>query len=787
MASTIDAAVVARLRSAMACALCTTSITLFAVPLWAQETMPPCDPAMQDCAGATGAAIGTAAEADLVLPTVEVAAQAPAAPKPVAKAAPRRAAPVRRAAAPSPATPSPATPSPVAPSPAAPEVVVEAPPPSINPESRFAARPARVQDRTEIGHLSIDTPVAGTSLGAEDLELVRSTSAETDLLLRVPGVSMIRNFRIPTGGKGYTNNLIDGFSVRSQALGSVGFLDEVNLWDAERVELTRGPASVLYSSKAVGGTVNVIPRTPPDRQEGQVILEGGKNDLVRGGLNLAGPLGDSGTLGYTFSVNRLDYEGWRDRSAIERSGLSGKLVWQATPGTEVTLRAERLWLYQEHAGRLTQAQFDADWRQAQYQNLYEDSRSDMLSLGLKHRLSESSRLELSYGYSHKTGIDACPAGCSSRIATMRMVEADNTTHNLRVLYTHDLAPMDTRLSFGVDAFKSRKNDDTWSRAVNGFTPIALVSAYTIDETSVAPFAQAEFSPVEELRFTLGARWENYDLKVDDRSPGTNLDGSKSYSDLVTKAGLSWDFAPDQLLWASVAQGYFVPSTASTVTSANARDLPPESSLTYSIGLRGELREGALGYDVGLYHSTIRDQAISLQCAGDAVLCPGDPTGSYSVAAGKVRYRGMETQLYWRLSPQWRFDLSHTYARNSYVSFVTDTADFSGNTASASPDHHFNLRATWTPDEAWRFEAEGDWLSSYFTNDSNTDRYQRPWLVNLRANYALNDRVGLYAVVENALDVTYSKRVSATDEPVPARGYNEGYAERTFRLGLSARF
>lgn len=772
MTSNYEAPVAARLRSAMAraratTALTTTALTLLAAPLYAQEAAPlPCDPATQDC---TPAATPADANADLVLPTVEVAADAPAAPKPAAKSAPRRTAP-RRAAAPAPA--------PVAPAPA---------PVATNPESRFAARPAKVHDRTEIGHLSVDAPVAGTTLGAEELATVRSTSAETDLLLRVPGVSMVRNFRIPTGGKGYTNNLTDGFSVRSQSLGKFGYLDEVNLWDAERVELTRGPASVLYSSKAVGGTVNVVSRKPPEAREGQVFLEGGSDEFARAGLNLAGPLAAGSKLGYTLSLNKLDFGGWRDRSAIERSALSGKLVWQASPNTEVSLRAERMWLYQEHAGRLTQEQFDTDWQQAQYSNLYENTRSDVVALSVKHRLSESSKIELSYGFSHAEGTDACPSGCSSRIASTRMVATDNTTHNLRALYTLDLAPMDTRLSFGVDAFKSEKNDDTFSRATNSFAPIALVSAYTIDETSIAPFAQAEFSPIDKLRVTLGARWENYDLTVDDRSPSTNLDGAKSYHDLVTKAGLTWEYAPDHLLWASVAEGYFVPSTSATITAANARDLPPESSLTYSLGLRGEWRDGAMGYDVGLYHSTIKDQAISLQCGGDAVLCPTDPGGSYSVAAGKVRYRGVETQLYWRLSPQWRFDLSHTYARNNYVNFVTNTADFSGKIASASPLHHLNLRATFTPSEAWRFEAEGDWISSYFTNESNTDSYQRPWLVNLRANYTLSDRVGLYASVENAFDVKYAKRVSATEDPVPVRGYAEGYAERSFRVGVSAKF
>ncbi len=750
----------AQMRSVMACALCSTMLTVLAAPSLRAEEPTACDPATSECAAPQ-------AEADIILPPVEVTAAAPEAPKP----APRRATP-RRAA-----------PRVAAPAPAAAPVATE----PVNPESRFASRPARVLDRTAIGHLTVDTPLTGTTISAKEIESVRSTAAETDLLQRVPGISMVRNIRIPTGGAAYTNNLIDGFAVRSQRLGKVGFLDEVNMWDTEAIEITRGPASVLYASKAVGGTINVISRKPPESREGEVFLEGGTSEFVRAGLNLAGPVGGSGKLSYSLSANTLQSDGWRDRSAIERSAISGKLVWELSEATELTLRAERLWYYEEHPGRLTQAQFDADWKQPQYRNLYEDNITDNLSAVLKHRISANSTLELSYGYSLTEGIDACLSGCSSSRASVTQGVNDYTNHNLRAVYTLDLAAMDTRLSFGVDAVHSRKIEEIWSRGMNSFTPIALLNAYTIDETSVAPFAQAEFSPVQDVRVTLGARWENYELDVDDRSPVPYLDDTKTYSELVTKAGATWEFAPDHLLWASVAEGFYVPSTTSTVSTANPADLPPESSLTYSLGLRGELRDGAFGYDVGLYHSTIKDQETRLLCGGDAVLCPGDPAGVYAVAAGEVRYRGVETSLFWRVSPKLRFDLSHTYAQNTYIDFVDSSGSYSGNTIEASPKHHVNLRASFTPTESWNLEAEADWISSYFTNASNTDSYQRPWLVTLRTSYALNDRVGIYATMENAFDEKYASRVSSTEGLAPVRGYNEGYSERTFRVGLSAKF
>src|SRR5690606_34997156 len=91
-----------------------------------------------------------------------------------------------------------------------------------------------------------------------------------ELLSRIPGTSQTRNMRIPIGGKSYTGNLIDGQAPKSPYRGSWGFIDETNTWDIERIEITRGPGSVLHSSNLVGGIINVITREPPARSEHRI-------------------------------------------------------------------------------------------------------------------------------------------------------------------------------------------------------------------------------------------------------------------------------------------------------------------------------------------------------------------------------------------------------------------------------------------------------------------------------------------------------------------------------------
>ena len=129
-----------------------------------------------------------------------------------------------------------------------------------------------------------------TIVDKKELERIKFISSE-ELLNRVPGISMSRNFRIPMGGKPYTNNLVDGLPMQSTMGGSYGAIEDVNSFDVEQIEVTRGPGSVMYPSNGIGGTTNVVTRKPPKEAEVRVWAEAGQKGRTRGGISAAGTEG----------------------------------------------------------------------------------------------------------------------------------------------------------------------------------------------------------------------------------------------------------------------------------------------------------------------------------------------------------------------------------------------------------------------------------------------------------------------------------------------------------------
>ena len=114
-----------------------------------------------------------------------------------------------------------------------------------------------------------------------------------------------------------------------------------------RIEVIRGPLSVLYGSEALGGVINVILRQPGEDWAGSGLLEGRQAAGSRGGdghraaARVAGPLGSHWRIGATLSDARLDAVDSEADARIseieerERRNALLQLAWLPAPGHTV--------------------------------------------------------------------------------------------------------------------------------------------------------------------------------------------------------------------------------------------------------------------------------------------------------------------------------------------------------------------------------------------------------------------------------------------------------------------
>src|SRR5690606_8452733 len=97
----------------------------------------------------------------------------------------------------------------------------------------------------------------------------------------------------------------------------------------DRIEILRGPASVLYGEGAIGGAINIIPKKPlTDRRRNEARTIFGTNGEVGLAGGSAGPIDDRFAYNLDFSAKKSD--GWIDRGDSSSLAFSGGLRWQAS-------------------------------------------------------------------------------------------------------------------------------------------------------------------------------------------------------------------------------------------------------------------------------------------------------------------------------------------------------------------------------------------------------------------------------------------------------------------------
>lgn len=222
----------------------------------------------------------------------------------------------------------------------------------------------------------------------------------SELLNQVAGVWVST-----TGGEGHMTSirqpkttspvylyLENGVPTRSTGFFNHNALYEVNVAQADRIEVVKGPMTALYGSDAIGGMVNVLTRSPSDVPGLSASFEAGGHGYQR--ALVAGSLGgaDNGVLA---EVNLTRTDGWRDGTGYDRG--SGTLTWER--GLSATSRLRTVAAFstidQQTAGSsaLSLEDFNADPELNYTPISYRDVRAFRASSAFE-RVGEESALEV---------------------------------------------------------------------------------------------------------------------------------------------------------------------------------------------------------------------------------------------------------------------------------------------------------------------------------------------------------------------------------------------------------
>lgn len=213
---------------------------------------------------------------------------------------------------------------------------------AVGPLRGYVATQSRVATKT-------DTPIVETAqsisvIGRQQIEDQNALTL-TQALRYTPGVTTEQR-----GGAGATRTdqffirgftaplFLDGLSLP----GSRDAAPSVDPYRVERVDVIKGPASVLYGQSGPGGIVNFVSKVPQFVRHGEIFVQGGGFNEVRGGFDIGGPLAaEAGPLADQFAY-RVVGLGWKGdgpavTTEVERVLINPSLTWRPSAETSLTV------------------------------------------------------------------------------------------------------------------------------------------------------------------------------------------------------------------------------------------------------------------------------------------------------------------------------------------------------------------------------------------------------------------------------------------------------------------
>lgn len=638
-----------------------------------------------------------------------------------------------------------------------------------------------------------ETPQSISVVPRQVVEDIGATRLE-DALDYAGGIERGNNF----GGQGLTEFLVRGFSTqefyRNGFAVNRGYPNMPDASTIERLEVLRGPASMLYGRGDPGGTFNIVSKQPQADRKTVLGSQFNTQGLRRGTLDTTGALDENAEFTYRLNLVAEGSDSFRDHVESERYNVAPVLRWQLSDRTAVILEGDYLHnrhpmdrgvtRYATQAGQLPRDRFLGEEDAGKLRN-----ENATTQLRLEHQLNDDWAIRggvqyldgsLDGGAVENNGL-AADGRTIGRNYSERTLEWDDIAFQTNVEghfktagFAHTLLAGIEYDDFNYTSFIRRSSGSVSAFPLDLYAPVygqplpALTRTTTHDDENLKSYAlylQDQVELTDRLKAQVGARLERFEQQYTNYLSASGS-WEQAHNAVSPRFGLVYDLTDSLAVYANTARS-FKPNRGAD-RSSQAFD--PEKGIAYETGIKYDVPEHDLSITAALFHITKENVLTS------------DPLDSnYQIAAGEVRSRGFDLSLAGNITPQWRVIGGYAYVDAEVTKSTTSTMP-TGSRLANVPKHSVNLLNTYEFDSGllsglgvgvglkYVGDRKGSTSSTAFDMSSYT-------VVDLLAYYPLTDRIRLNLNLDNVFNEEYDERAWGSIWAYPG-------APRTLQAGVS---
>jgi iron complex outermembrane receptor protein len=529
-----------------------------------------------------------------------------------------------------------------------------------------------------------------------------------------------------------------------------GQVAQFNLDSADRIEVLRGPFSVLYGN-AAGGVIQLWSADGTPTPQTTLGVNAGSYDGFRYSADTRGTVG---SVDYNIAASEFLAGGYRRHSRVRRESDNAKFGIDLGRQRKLTVVLNRFDQpdTQDPLG-LTRTQANADPRQAtavasQY-NTRKSARQNQLGVIYEQRASDANQWRL-MGYYGQRSIEqflSIPPGAEASPLQSGGVVVPATNYggaDLRWTHRGQLAGRDVEMVLGASGDYQIQRRTGYENFVGDTLGVrgALRRNEHDNVNNVAAYAQWYWRVAERWSLLLGlrhdtVRFSEHDLYITPANPDDS--GHVRYTATTPVAGVQFRPRDDLRLYASFGKGFETPSYNELGYRSDGRaglafDLRPARSRHLELGAKWQFGR-AMELDAAAFRADTRDEL--------AVATNQNGRSTYR-NVGRSRRQGIELSLNGELGASWRIAAGITHLDAHFRDgFLTCTGTpcpapttpvAAGSRLPGVPQDYGSLRLEHGAEFGWREGVTFSAVGAVAVNDIGTQHAAGYAVLDLDAGY-----------------------------------------------------
>lgn len=489
-----------------------------------------------------------------------------------------------------------------------------------------------------------------------------------------------------------------------------GQIDNLNIGLIDRIEVLKGPSSALYGN-ASGGVIQIHTREDFDRNFVHAGLTFGSFDMQQ--YQFGGGWKRHQTRAIVQATHTRT-DGFREHSSLENTNVNARLFHDFSDRSQMHLQLN----YTNSPvgadpGGIDGEAVAEDRRQARDQNVMFDAGESVAQLKLggqyQYAPDEDQSLRLYGFYSTRDFTGRLPFQEGGWIDLQRAYfgqgghfrtrkEMNNGTHTLQAGYAWAIQQDDRRRFTNDQGVRGALDLDQTER-------FSTVGLYALDHLTLGRWL-----------FSLGVRYDLNWLEADDQLLiDGDQSGSRKLSALNPSVGVNYEVASNVHVYGGYRTSFETPSLSELSANPSGEagfdpELRSQRAYNYELGLKGLLGND-LDFDLTFFHIDTENDLVPYELAAF-------PGRSFYRNAGSTQRDGMEVWLRYHVSRSLSVQGSYAYSDFTYVAYVRDGEDFSGNHLPAIPPHFLALQVAYESDRGFNARLQHRYTAEFYANDAN---------------------------------------------------------------------